>query len=201
MAERDDRLIEDMETAGIPAETTRAALAFDAVLQRWRRRVRKRELGHRALSELGLPLDLAQLDVMIAIWAPSNEFGDEPEDETMVSTVAARLNIDPSRASRIVSDLITRGFAARAASQTDARRTVVALTPRGLAIVEAVRRYKFLLLGGFLSDWSAEEIDTLLPLLDRFSHWAETGADETEAGMRARIGSLRDDLARRLSEL
>ncbi|MCP1167071.1 MarR family winged helix-turn-helix transcriptional regulator [Limimaricola litoreus] len=201
MAERDEELIGDMARAGIDPEVTRAALAFDAVLQRWRRRVRTRELGHRALSELGLPLDLAQLDVMIAIHAPANEFGDDPEGETMVSTVAQRLNIDPSRASRIVSDLIARGFAERAASQADARRTIVALTASGLAIVEAVRRYKFLLLGGFLSDWSREEIDTLLPLLDRFSHWSETGAAQTEAELDTRIVTLRDELAQRLSEL
>lgn len=201
MAERDEELIGDMARAGIDPEVTRAALAFDAVLQRWRRRVRTRELGHRALAELGLPLDLAQLDVMIAIHAPANEFGDDPEGETMVSTVAQRLNIDPSRASRIVSDLIARGFAERAASQADARRTIVALTASGLAIVEAVRRYKFLLLGGFLSDWTREEIDTLLPLLDRFSHWSETGTTQTEAAIDTRIVTLRDELARRLSEL
>ncbi|WP_341211978.1 MarR family winged helix-turn-helix transcriptional regulator [uncultured Limimaricola sp.] len=201
MAERDEDLIGEMARAGIDPEVTRAALAFDAVLQRWRRRVRTRELGHRALSELGLPLDLAQLDVMIAIHAPANEFGDDPEGETMVSTVAQRLNIDPSRASRIVSDLIARGFAERAASQADARRTIVALTTSGQAIVEAVRRYKFLLLGGFLSGWTPEETETLLPLLERFSHWSETGATATEAGLDARIAGLRDELAQRLSEL
>ncbi|PSK87084.1 DNA-binding MarR family transcriptional regulator [Limimaricola soesokkakensis] len=201
MAERDEELIGDMARAGIDPEVTRAALAFDAVLQRWRRRVRTRELGHRALSELGLPLDLAQLDVMIAIHAPANEFGDDPAEETMVSTVAQRLNIDPSRASRIVSDLIARGFAERAASQADARRTIVALTPSGLAIVEAVRRYKFLLLGGFLSDWTVEERETLLPLLERFSHWSETGATADEADLENRIGRLRDDLAQKLAAL
>lgn len=201
MAERDEELIGDMARAGIDPEVTRAALAFDAVLQRWRRRVRTRELGHRALSELGLPLDLAQLDVMIAIHAPANEFGDDPAEETMVSTVAQRLNIDPSRASRIVSDLIARGFAERAASQADARRTIVALTPSGQAIVEAVRRYKFLLLGGFLSDWTVEERETLLPLLERFSHWSETGATADESDLENRIGRLRDDLAQKLAAL
>ncbi|EYD71135.1 MarR family winged helix-turn-helix transcriptional regulator [Limimaricola hongkongensis] len=201
MAERDEKLIGDMARAGIDPEVTRAALAFDAVLQRWRRRVRTRELGHRALAELGLPLDLAQLDVMIAIRAPANEFGDDPEDETMVSTVAQRLNIDPSRASRIVSDLIARGFAERAASQSDARRTIVALTASGRAIVEAVRRYKFLLLGGFLSDWTSEERETLLPLLERFSHWSESGATRDEEDLGDRIADLRDDLAQTLAAL
>ncbi len=201
MAERDDRLTEDLAQAGISAETTRAALALDAVMQRWRRQIRTRELGHRALNELGLPLDLAQFDVMIAIWAPTNEFGDDPAEETMVSTIAARLAIDPSRASRIVSDLISRGFAARAASQSDARRTIVELTPKGRAVIEAARRYKFLLLGDFLTGWSEEEIETFLPLLDRFSRWSEAGDPEAEVGLRTQIETLRDDLAKRLDAL
>jgi DNA-binding MarR family transcriptional regulator len=201
MAERDEELIGDMARAGIAPEVTRAALAFDAVLQRWRRRVRTRELGHRALDELGLPLDLAQLDVMIAIHAPANEFADDPAEETMVSTVAQRLNIDPSRASRIVTDLIGRGLAARATSRADARRSIVTLTPSGQAMVEAVRRYKFLLLGGFLSDWTPDERETLLPLLERFSHWSESGATADEAGLEDRIARLRDELAQHLATL
>lgn len=201
MADRDDRLTEDLAKAGIDPATTQAALAIDAVLQRWRRRLRTRELGHRALSEMQLPLDLAQLDVMIAIWAPANEFGADPAEETMVSTIAARLVIDPSRASRIVSDLIGRGFAVRAVSQADARRTIVELTPAGLAIVEAVRRYKFLLLGDFLTGWSEEEIATFLPLLDRFSSWTEAGDTDTDAALRARVDKLRDDLAQTLDRL
>jgi len=177
---RDDSLRANLEAAGISASITDKALAIDAIVQTWRRQVQKRELGRMALRELDLPIDLPKLDVLIAIWAPSNEFGRD-DTETMVSTVATRLGIDPSRASRLVSDLIAQGFVARAVSQQDARRTVVTLTPAGEAIVESVRTIKYMVMGEFLSDWTEEEIATFLPLFERFAVWAGK-AEATNAG-------------------
>ncbi|MBP0483860.1 MarR family winged helix-turn-helix transcriptional regulator [Sagittula salina] len=194
MAERDDRLKQQLAPAGIDPEHAQASLEIDAILQVWRRRVFKRELGYRALSELGLPVDLAQLDVLMAVWAPANEFGEDCERETMVSTVAQRLNIDPSRASRMTSDLIGRGLLQRAVSQADARRTVLELTEDGTRIVEAVRTYKFLVLGSYLQNWTTEEIATFIPLLDRFSAWSDSAACPG-ALVTEEIAKLRDTLS------
>src|SRR5690606_40601178 len=58
------------------------------------------------------------------IAAPVSEFGDDTHDETMVATVAERLGIDPSRASRLVSEMVEAGYARRAVSQADARRKI-----------------------------------------------------------------------------
>ena len=162
-----------LEGWGIAGDVTQHALELDAILQAWRRRVQKRELGHMALTELDLPIDVPKLDVMIAIWAPSNEFGATGKEETMVATIAARLGIDPSRASRLVTELIAEGYAARAVSQQDARRTIVTLTEKGTAVVNAVRTIKYLVLGSFLSDWTEEEMTTLTPLLARLTHWVD----------------------------
>ncbi|MEN9061848.1 MULTISPECIES: MarR family winged helix-turn-helix transcriptional regulator [Ponticoccus] len=194
MAERDKRLKEELAQAGISEDSSQAALDIDAVLQVWRRKVFKRELGHRALAELGLPVDLPQLDVLMAVRAPENEFRDEETGETMVSTVAQRLNIDPSRASRMTSDLIARGLLRRAVSQADARRTVLELTDRGERVVEAVRTYKFLTMGSYLQGWTAEEIRTFLPLLERFSAWSETAAHPSEE-VADEIAKLRESIA------
>ncbi|WP_254919077.1 MarR family winged helix-turn-helix transcriptional regulator [Oceanicola sp. 22II-s10i] len=157
--------------------------------------MQKRELGRMALRELDLPLDLPKLDVLIAIWAPSNEFGRD-ETETMVSTIATRLGIDPSRASRLVSDLINQGFVKRAVSQQDARRTVVELTDSGLAIVETVRTIKFLMLGDYLSGWSLDEIDAFVPQLERFAHWS----DQAETMNAGRLEGEIEKLAARLKD-
>lgn len=175
MASRDDEMRDFLHGAGIEPGAVDSALEIDGVMQQWRRRWNKRELGNSALRHLQLSdrLDLAQLDVLVAIWAPSREFRCKAGEETMVATVAERLAIDPSRASRLISDLIAKGLARRAVSQQDARRTIVQLTEDGKEIVRAVRRYKFLLMGDFLSDWSQEERDTFLPLLARFSKWTE----------------------------
>lgn len=200
MGERDDRVIGELARLGVAPSVTRAALDIDGILQRWRRRFLKRELGQRALSDLGLPLDLAQLDVLMAIWAPANEFADDADGETMVSTVAARLGIDPSRASRLVAEVIGLGLARRAVSQRDARRTVVGLTDDGLAVVGAVRDYKFLVMGEFLKGWTEQEIATFVPLLERFSAWTDEPGPDRAPGLDRRIAALRaalGDLTRR----
>lgn len=194
MTDREEHLIADLSRAGIARREAEAALGIDAILQRWRRRVQKRELGRQALSDLRLDLDLAQLDVLFAVWAPSNEFGDDTESETMVGTVARRLDIDPSRASRITADLIRMGLIRRAVSQRDARRAVLEVTEQGDQIARAVRRYKFLRLGNYLKSWTDEELARFLPLLERFSAWSEDSADPA-GQIAAEIATLRSDLA------
>lgn len=189
IASRDDALKEYLARAGIPPEVTTRALTLDAIVQNWRRRIQKRELGRMALRELDLPLDLPKLDVLIAIWAPSNEFGRD-DTETMVSTIATRLGIDPSRASRLVSDLINDDFVKRAVSQQDARRTVVELTESGQAIVDAVRTIKFLMLGDYLKSWTVEEMDAFVPQMERFFHWSDQAETMNSGRLKPEIEKL-----------
>ena len=108
--------------------------------------------------------------------------------------MALRLSIDPSRASRISTDLIRRGLVQRAVSQQDARRAVLELTEAGGRIVEAVRTYKLLVLGSFFRDWTMEEIQTFLPLLARFSEWSER-AEQPGGPVESEIAELRGSLA------
>lgn len=77
----------------------------------------------------------------------------------------------------------------------DSRRTVLALTEGGTAIVEAVRMFKFLILGDFLSGWSAEELETFLPLLAKFSTWTDGVLAEDHRRFESEIGKLADSLA------
>ncbi len=137
--------------------------------------------------ELKIGLDIAQFDVLVAIDGPANEFG-EAAGETMVGTVAERLAIDPSRASRLVSEMVDQGYARRAVSQADGRRAVVVLTERGKAVVEAVRAYKYLIMGDFLGSWQKGELAQFVPLLERFATWSnhlETGAERFAAEIAA----------------
>ena len=162
-----------LRKAGIDEGTVEAVIGIDALMQTWRRRAMRRELGHKALIDLKIGIDLAQFDVLVAIEAPVDEFGDSTGSETMVATVAERLGIDPSRASRVVSEMVEAGFARRAVSQADARRTIIELTEAGQAIIDAVRAYKFLILGDFLGSWDPADVATFVPLLRKFGHWPE----------------------------
>lgn len=194
-------LTDFLERAGIDHRSTEAALDIDASLQQWRRRVSKRELGTAALEAFGLgdEIDLAQLDVLFAISPPLRDYWAEgDDDETMVSTIAARLRIDPSRASRLVSDLIAKELAQRSVSQRDARRTIVELTGRGAAIVDAVRRFKFLVLGEFLSSWSDEEIAAFVPLMARFVAWTDDAGRMGPERFSSEIAELTAELKKTL---
>lgn len=179
--------------AGLDAETAEAVVEIDGLMQKWRRRAQKRELGQRALVHLKIELDLAQLDVLFAIAGPMDPA--EAPGETMVATVAERVNIDPSRASRLVSDMVDQGYARRAVSQADARRTIIELTERGQAVVEAVRAYKFLVMGDFLGEWSAEDLTMFVPLLKRFGTWMDS-IDPASEKHADEIAALAEGIAR-----
>lgn len=179
--------------AGHDAETAAAVVEIDRLMQKWRRRAQKRELGQRALVHLKIELDLAQLDVLFAIAGPMEPI--EAPGETMVATVAERINIDPSRASRLVSDMVDQGYARRAVSQADARRTIIELTERGQAVVEAVRAYKFLVMGDFLGEWSARDLAMFVPLLQRFGTWMD-GIDPAAEKHADEIAALAEGIAR-----
>ena len=183
-----------LHKAGIDARTIEAVTGIDALMQNWRRRAAKRELGHKALVDLKIGIDLAQLDVLCAIEAPADEFGEMAGGETMVASVAERLAIDPSRASRIVAEMVEMGHARRAVSQADARRTIVELTASGRAVVAAVRAYKFLIMGDFFSEWSAEELGCFLPLLRKFAKWSEH-SEPAAAKFAAEIEMLAQEIA------
>lgn len=179
--------------AELDAETAEAVVEIDGLMQKWRRRAQKRELGQRALVHLKIELDLAQLDVLFAIAGPMDPA--EAPGETMVATVAERVNIDPSRASRLVSDMVDQGYARRAVSQADARRTIIELTERGQAVVEAVRAYKFLVMGDFLGEWSAEDLTMFVPLLKRFGTWMDS-IDPASEKHADEIAALAEGIAR-----
>lgn len=161
-----------LRKAGIDAATVEAVMSIDGMLQQWRRRAMKRELGHRALQDLHIGIDLAQFDILAAIKGPRLDAGCVPA-EPMIATVAERLNIDPSRASRLVSEVVELGLARRAVSQADARRTIIELTDKGTAILDRVLAYKYLVMGDFLASWSREELESFVPLLKRFSNWVD----------------------------
>lgn len=192
----DEELEKRLARIGVSPEVAEAALKVDATMQRWRRRAMKRDLERRAIERLGLELDVPQLDALGAIWVLGGEFEASPEQETTVGTVATRLGIDPSRASRMIGDLIAGGYARRAVSQQDARRTIVELTDRGRSVVLALRSYKVLVLGDFLSDWTPAEIGMLVPLLERFSAWSDESSLARSDRFASEVATLVSSLER-----
>ncbi|MGI5377676.1 MarR family winged helix-turn-helix transcriptional regulator [Streptomyces sp. CA-251387] len=77
--------------------------------------------------------------------------------EITVGVVAERLAVDPSVASRMVTDCISAGYLVRAASQQDGRRTILEMTDEGLEMLAAFRRHQRAAFEFITRDWPEDE--------------------------------------------
>ncbi|GAA4712116.1 MarR family winged helix-turn-helix transcriptional regulator [Phytohabitans rumicis] len=82
---------------------------------------------------------------------------DGADGEVTVGVVAERLAVDPSVASRMVTDCIGAGYLVRAASQRDGRRTVLRLSPEGAATLERFRQHQRVAFEYITRDWPEQE--------------------------------------------
>lgn len=179
------------EGCGFSPEAAAAIVRIDHAMGRMRRSMQKREQAARIIRELDPEIDLPRLDVIVAVmhWHPES-----PEDaarEVTVGTVAERLGVDPSRASRLVSDVIDLGYIRRAASQADARRIVLVPTAKGDALAAAFRKRKTAAMVQGLSQWTEDELKLFAGLVERFVQWGKiesqppegaAAVDETKSG-------------------
>lgn len=168
----DQDLVELARSSGLSDEAAQAVAAIDAVMVRIRRGMLRRDFGRQVLAKLDPTLEVAHLDVIGAIGHhPAWDAGGGAEEVT-VGLIAQRLGIDPSRASRVVADVVDRGYARRVASQQDARRICLELTPKGAKFGEAVRQNKWNVFARSLGQWNEADLITFANLFDRFSTWA-----------------------------
>lgn len=188
-------LMDMLRDSGVDDAMIDVSLRLDTILQRWRRRITKRELGRQAISALGLSIDMAQLDVLFAIQGPMVDTCAKADEEVTIGTIGERLSIDPSRASRLVSDVVSGGYAMRMASQKDSRRTVIVLTEQGAAVTRAVRTYKFLLMGTYLRDWEPAEAEALVKLLQRFGEWSDRASIDRGSEFDRQVEILAEQVA------
>ena len=166
----DQRLVDMARAAGLAEDAAQAIAGIDGVMHRIRRSMLRRDFGRALLARLDVDLEIPHLDTIMTIGV--NVDGEGGGDEVTVGLVAERLGIDPSRASRLVSEMVERGYVLRVASQADARRICLALTGKGQTFVNAVRENKWRLFSASLGQWPADELVTFARLLERFSTWA-----------------------------
>ena len=122
----------------------------------------RRLIGRLAIQNVAPDLELSHLDVLDALRRA------EIEGEATVGAVAATLRIDPSRASRIVAEMVARNVLRRKASQADARRIVVVMTPLGQRLLAQIQAQKRALIADIVAHWPAEDVDAFATLFDRF---------------------------------
>ncbi|WP_052731947.1 MarR family winged helix-turn-helix transcriptional regulator [Devosia geojensis] len=151
---------------GMSPRAAEAAVAIDSIMGNIRRSMARRELMRMAVRDLKLDFDPGVFDVMSVVESCAGS-----DREVTVGTVAERLNVDPSRASRIVSDAVEAGVVKRVASQADARRICLELTDAGRRHALAVRKYKWQRFADALGDWPEEEVVEFARLFTKFSGW------------------------------
>lgn len=122
----------------------------------------RRLIGRLAIQSVAPGLELSHLDVLDAVQRA------QPGSEVTVGTIAEMLRIDPSRASRVVADMVGRNVLRREASQADARRIVVVMTPLGQNLLAEIRAQKLAFVYEVVRDWPQEEIDSFAALFERF---------------------------------
>jgi len=82
---------------------------------------------------------------------------EEDGQEITVGVVAERLAVDPSVASRMVTDCISAGYLVRAASQQDGRRTILQMTDEGMDMLAAFRRHQRAAFEFITRNWPEKE--------------------------------------------
>ncbi|MFC9997081.1 MarR family winged helix-turn-helix transcriptional regulator [Nocardia sp. NPDC127526] len=90
------------------------------------------------------------------------------DNEVTVGMVAELLGVDPSVASRMVSDNIKAGYLVRAASQQDGRRTVLELSDAGHELMTRFRKHQRDAYDYITADWSEHDRLELARLLLRY---------------------------------
>ncbi|MBD0745993.1 MarR family winged helix-turn-helix transcriptional regulator [Streptomyces sp. CBMA152] len=81
----------------------------------------------------------------------------DSDKEITVGAVAELLAVDPSVASRMVTDNIKAGYLIRAASQQDGRRTVLLLSPEGADLMARFRRHQRAAFEYITADWAERD--------------------------------------------
>jgi DNA-binding MarR family transcriptional regulator len=89
-------------------------------------------------------------------------------DGASVSELATAIGVDQPRASRVVSDCVDRGLVTKETDPTDARRSVIALTDDGRAVLDERRRERRAAVEDALEGFTPAERAQLAELLARF---------------------------------
>nr|WP_272213573.1 MarR family transcriptional regulator [Marinicella sp. W31]MDC2879532.1 MarR family transcriptional regulator [Marinicella sp. W31] len=97
---------------------------ISGAMTRNRLMTRRRILGRLAIARVAPALEITHLDVLDVVSRV------ESPGKATIGAVAEGMRIDPSRASRIVAELVTQDVLERRVCQSDARRSILVITKR-----------------------------------------------------------------------
>jgi DNA-binding MarR family transcriptional regulator len=129
-----------------------------------RRLLQRRDLVRLWAKAVGgdAKLDYAELRLLDAVRVASGA-------GTTVGHIATILGIDPSRASRQVARAVKKGLLRRAAAQTDGRKVLLEITPRGAQQQTAGGNLTRARIERAVATWSARDRAQFATLFARFA--------------------------------
>lgn len=158
-----------------------SAERISKVMNRLRVLIGRRMVGRVAIANVVPGAELSFIDVLthVPLRPTGPDTGAQAQGIT-VGAVATAIRIDPSRASRLVSQMVDRGLLARVASPEDARSSLLVRTDLGERLHQEMRKIKMQLIHGSLDGWTDAEIETFAILFDRFiGNWEQQIDDDT----------------------
>jgi DNA-binding MarR family transcriptional regulator len=159
-----------MHGGAVADKSTEAAqvAAIEAAVVALRRAQKRRALarlaqrsGERTGGQGALPDGVFELlDALAA--------GAERGETLTVTEVAAVLDVDQPRGSRLATMALDAGLIRRAADQRDGRRSLLVLTEGGSRVLAQIRDFRRRAIADATSDWSPADRAALARLLPRF---------------------------------
>jgi len=132
----------------------------------------RRSQSRRALSRLAERReDVGGADVVSGSTVDVLDAIDAAEQAGAVATVsgiAATLNVDQPRASKLVAAAVEAGLVRREADQADGRRAPLVRTERGDALFEELHRFRRSVFATAMADWTDADRAAFARLLPRF---------------------------------
>ena len=96
------------------------------------------------------------------------EEAEEAGRPATVSSVAAALNVDQPRASKLVATTVTAGLVRREADQADGRRALLVRTPAGQQLSAQAHAFRRQIFGEAMSGWPPSDRAQFARLLTKF---------------------------------
>jgi DNA-binding MarR family transcriptional regulator len=162
-------LPERLAALGLTEDAARALMDLDTAMFLWHRMSSKGEMPGRIIDELGIDLELTHFSSLTAISRIEAGTDGHPPRPATIGLLAEEMNIDPSRASRIATDLIGRGYLRREAVQDDGRKTVLVLTDQAIAVFACFCERKWDKMLDLFRDWSEDDITRFSVLFQRYT--------------------------------
>ena len=149
---------------------------ISGVMTRNRLMTRRRIIARIAIANVAPALEITHLDVLDVVIRL------DAKGEATIGAVADGMRIDPSRASRIVAEMVNQDVLERRICQSDARRSILVITPKGQALVDEIHAVKRALLETITASWSLEEVEQFSRLYERFISSLDAYAREYRSG-------------------